>query len=81
MNNILKEENFYQTADLSLAATISLFFPIDSIDRQDPRRATFFFLRDKKLDELTESYWRGKIRVEPQAFFNQLRIIKSRLYS
>ena len=77
---ILKEGNFYQTSDLALATMISLFYPIEAVDRTNPRKAQFLFCRDENLDDLIEKYWRGDLNVEPQQFFNQLRIVKARLY-
>lgn len=69
-----------RTADLALAAAISLFYPVEAIDRQNPKKAQFIFKRNEDLDALIESYWRGELTVEPQAYFNQLRVIKARLY-
>lgn len=77
---ILKEYDFYRTADLALATAISLYYPLEAVDRQNPRKAQFLFRRNSQLDELIESYWRGELKVEPQAYFNALRIIKARLY-
>jgi len=77
----LKLSDFYSTSDLSLAVTISLWFPIETIDRTNPRKAIFLFKRDEQLDELLESYWRRELKVEPQAYFNQLKAVKARLYS
>lgn len=77
---ILKENDFYRTADLALATTVFLFYPLEAIDKQNPRKAQFLFKRNSQLDELIESYWRGELKVEPQAYFNTLRVIKARLY-
>lgn len=77
---ISKQENFYNTSDLALATVISLFYPIKEVDKTNPRKALFLFCRDEKLDELVEEYWNGRLKVEPQQFFNQLRIVKARLY-
>ena len=77
---ILKEKDFYRTADLALATAVFLFYPLEAIDKQNPRKAQFLFKRESQLDELIESYWRGELKVEPQAYFNALRIIKARLY-
>ncbi len=77
----LKLKDFYSSSDLALVVTISLWYPIDTIDRTNPRKATFLFKRDENLDELLESYWRRELKVEPQAYFNQLKAIKARLYS
>lgn len=74
-------KDFYSTGDLALATAISLWYPIDAIDKQNPRKASFLFKRDEKLDELLEVYWKRELKVEPQAYFNQLKSIKTRLYS
>jgi hypothetical protein len=68
------------TSDLSLAATISLWFPIDLIDKTNPGKVLFLFKREFELDKLLEGYWRGELRVEPKMYFASLRSIKSRLY-
>ena len=77
---ILRESDVYQTADLALATAIFLFYPLEAINRQNPRKSQFLFKRDAALDELVEIYWRGELRVAPQEYFNALRIIKARLY-
>ena len=71
----------YVTSDLALATTISLQFPIQDIDRSNPRKAVFVFLRSPELEDLVESYFRNELKISPQTFFNQLRDIKSRLYA
>ena len=73
-------DNYYRTSDFALITTLSLFHPICSVDKTDPKRALFAFKRDKNLTELIESYWQGELKVDPQKFFNQLREIKNRIY-
>lgn len=75
MNN-----NLFKTSDFALATTISLWFPVEMIEKTDPRKAIFYFKRDESLDQLVESYWRGVLKVNPLAYFSQLKAIKSRLY-
>jgi len=70
----------FSSSDLPLVTTISLWLPIDSIDKANPNRALFLFKRDQELDQLLEKFWRRELRVEPQAYFAQLKFIKSRLY-
>jgi len=77
----LKLKDCYSTSDLCQVVAISLWFPIDAIDRQNPRKASFRFKRDDKLDELIETYWKRELKIEPQEYFNQLKAIKARLYS
>lgn len=73
--------NIYKTSDIFLASTLSLFFPLDSLDKTNPSRTEFIFKSDEKLNELVESYWQKKLAIEPQALFTQLKYLKSRIYS
>lgn len=76
----LKLDDYYQTSDLALATTISLWCPVEAIDKTDPHKAIFLFKRDQNLDQIIESYWRGELKVSPAVYFNQLKAIKARLY-
>lgn len=80
MTKILKQNDFYNTSDLALATMISLYYPLEAINRQNPNKADFVFERNESLDKLIEGYWRGELTVEPQTYHNQLKIIKARLY-
>ena len=71
----------YLTSDLALATTISLNFPIEDIDRSNPRKAVFVFRRSPELETLVDSYFTNQLKVAPQIFFNQLRDVKARLYA
>lgn len=77
----LKLKDFYQSSDLALVCTLSLFYTIEVVDRTNPRKAVFLFKRDEQLDELLETYWRRELKVEPQAYFSQLKAVKARLYA
>lgn len=72
--------DYYSTTDLALATAVSLWYPLEVIDRSNPNKATFQFKRDERLDELVETYWRGELKVNPAVYFNQLKLIKARLY-
>jgi len=74
-------ENYYKTSDLSLATSLSLFSPIESTEIVDNKKVLFVFQKSQELDKLIAMYWRGEIRVEPQQFFSQLKVIKTRIYS
>lgn len=73
-------KNYYSTSDLALATALSLFYPVDSIDRQNLNKALFLFKKEAGLEQLIESYWKGELKVNPAAYFQQLKIIKARLY-
>jgi len=71
----------YSTSDLSLATVLSLYNPIESIDRTNPRKALFVFKNTSSLKKTIDEYYRDEIRISPQQYFNQLRVIKARLYA
>jgi len=77
----MNQKDLYKTSDLSLATTLSLFCPIETLERINPHKVCFVFKRNKKFDELLEQYWKQDLKVEPQLYFNQLKIIKARLYA
>lgn len=77
MNN----DNYYKTSDLALSTTLSLYSPIETTEFIDEKKVFFVFLKSQELENLINLYRRGEMRVEPQQFFNQLRVIKTRIYS
>ncbi|MEK7622305.1 MAG: DUF5659 domain-containing protein [Patescibacteria group bacterium] len=77
---IKSTKDVFLTSDLVLTSVISLWYPLDLIDKSNPKKAQFQFKRESGLDELVESYWRGDLRIEPKQFSSQMRIIKSRLF-
>ncbi len=74
------KDNLFQTSDMALAAAISLYYPIESIDNDNPRHSEFLFVKDDKFDDLISSYWRNELKIAPQIYFNQLRSVKAQLY-
>lgn len=74
-------ENYYKTSDLSLVSALSLYFPIELLETVDNRKIFFVFKKTQELENLIGMYWDGDLRVEPQQFFNQLKVIKTRIYS
>ncbi|MCX6706390.1 MAG: DUF5659 domain-containing protein, partial [Candidatus Woesebacteria bacterium] len=81
INENLKLKDYFYCSDLALVTTLSLFYPIKSVDRSQPKRIFFLFKNSKGLDELIKSFWNGILRIEPQKYFNQLKNIKTRIYS
>ena len=71
----------FRTADLSLTAALCVSgFVIREIERVSSQRSVFLFENGAELPEAVNQYWRQEMRVEPQEYFNQLKIIKARIY-
>ena len=82
IDNVYEESlpRLYKSADLGLVTTLSLFYPIDFIDRTNPDKVIFNFKREVGLDELVANYWARRLQVEPQALLNQQKAIKTRIH-
>ena len=71
----------FRTADLSLTAALCVSgFVVQEMERVSPTRSVFIFNDSIELQETVNGYWRGDLQVEPQAFFNQLKTLKARIY-
>jgi len=72
---------FFRTADLAITAALSVSgFVVEEVERADARRSVFIFRDSAELQEAVKKYWRSELRVEPQSYFNQLKILKARIY-
>ena len=76
----IKLDDYYKTSDLALAAAISLWYPVEVIDRENPQKAEFLFKREVWLDEVVEFFWNKELQVDALGYFNQLKVLKARLY-
>ena len=73
----------YSTFDLTLAGTLlSLDYQLISIDKNsDLKKVSFIFKKDQSIIDTINSYMSKQIRIEPQTLFNNIRILKSIIYS
>lgn len=80
--NITTSENqtYFRTADLALTAALCVLGFSADVERNNPNRVIFIFKNHDNLADVIGKYWRSELSVEPQAYFNQLKIIKTRIY-
>lgn len=76
------EKQHFKTADLALIAVILLLMPesLEVVDRTNPHKVFFAFKASEKLEKLLNAFWKQELKVEPQAYFNQIKIAKARIY-
>ena len=68
--------------DLGVAvALLYLGYELLSLDRSSARKVLFIFRRDERIDDIANSYFADKLELNARAFFDQLKALKSRLYS
>lgn len=71
----------FTTTDLCLATTLSLWFPIENLDKVAGTQKVMFIFKDSEdLQKLLNDYWHGQIRIEPRHYFDNLKSLKARLY-
>jgi hypothetical protein len=79
---ILKENDFYKTTDLALCGVLYIYgYNLEALDRQDPQRVVFLIKRESGLDDVVKLALTHELRVDPLAYFNALKEIKTRLYN
>ncbi len=73
----------FKTADLALAAVLMLLLPdwLLSVDKSNPKRVIFAFRKGPEIESLTRKYWSRELLVEPQAFANEIKQAKVRIYN
>jgi Domain of unknown function (DUF5659) len=76
----MNKQTMYQTSDLACAAVLALYIPLDDIDKSDPRRAYFIFPRTAELENIISEFQKRQLSVEPRAYFDQIKALKTRLY-
>lgn len=81
MKNSTATKKLLSISDFPLVVTLSLFLPIQRVERDadNPNRCNFLFAQSLEADELMTRYYRHELTVEPQQFFNQIRAVKARL--
>lgn len=72
---------FFKTSDLALATAISVLgIAIEAMQQTDSGRMNFIFTKSEKVQDIVNRFWRGELLVEPQSYFNQLKVLKTRIY-
>ncbi len=70
------------TYDLGLsAALVSSDFELLSLNKENPRKVQFIFLRRSGIDEAVNAYFSGKLEVSARALFDNTKMLKNRIYS
>ena len=74
--------NSFKTFDLALAAAlVTAGYSIEEIEKKPYGKASFVFVRSDKLDAVVNHYWADKLQLNPKAYFDVLKHLKTRIYS
>jgi len=82
MIKILNENQYFSTFDIALASAITTCgYPLESLDKNDPTKVNFFFKKAEGLDKIVQLFWQRKLPLDALSYFQNLKVIKSRIYS
>ena len=71
----------FSTSDLALAAAIASKYPIQSMDKSNPKKVVFIFCKDRDFDIYVERFYKGELPVDAQKYFQNLKSLKNRIYN
>ena len=76
------QTNYFYTFDLGCsAALISAGFELVSLDKANPRKVQFIFRREIGIKKVVDDYWADRLEVKARAFFDNVKMLKNRIYS
>lgn len=76
-----KTTNYYETSDLGLAAAlISSNIRLVKVDITNPKRAVFIFDKSQFKGSIIDEFWSGELKVSALRFFENTKVLKSRIY-
>jgi len=72
----------WTTYDLGVSASLLCAgFELLALNRDNPRKVLFVFRREDKIDDTANAYFANHLRVNARSYFDQIKALKSRLYS
>ena len=72
----------FTTYDLGVsAALLCLGYKLLRLDRTDPRKALFVFVREADIDAYANEYFSDQLKVKARSFFDSIKALKNKLYS
>lgn len=82
MTNTITQNKTFQTFDLGLAsALISAGYHLLNLDKSNPRKVQFFFKDSNSIQVVVENYWSDSLKVNARTHFENLKMLKNRIYS
>lgn len=72
----------YTTYDLALTcALLTIGLQLVDLDGSDRHKTGFVFEDTDELQKAIKAYWNDQLQVNPRAYFNMLKDLKSRIYT
>lgn len=77
-----EQVNYFSTFDLGCStALISVGFELIRLDKTNPRKVQFIFRGVAGIEKVVDDYWADRLEVKARAFFDNVKMLKNRIYS
>jgi hypothetical protein len=73
------DPELFWTTDLGLASALLVEHPLAEMDGRDPAKVALGFVKSKELNEYLKMYWDKELRIEPQAYYSELLMLRKRI--
>lgn len=74
--------DYLHTFDLGAASSlVTAGFKLISLDKSNPRKVQFIFLKATGIGEVVDNYWANNLEVKAREFFDNTKMLKNRIYS
>jgi hypothetical protein len=74
--------SYFYTYDLGAAAAlVSAGFQLALLDKTNPNKVQFAFTKEVGMERVMDDYWADRLEVKARSFFDNIKMLKNRLYS
>ncbi len=75
-------QDFLTTYDLGCSsALVSSGFELVSLDKTNPKKVQFIFRREIGIEKVVDDYFADRLEVKARTFFDNVKMLKNRIYS
>jgi len=79
---MITQKDKFMTFDLGLASALAtLGYELWEVDKTNPRKAQFIFMRGEGIDKAVNDYWNNNLAVNARSIVDNQKMLKNRLYS
>jgi len=76
------ESSVFTTYDLGLStALLCTGFTLLSVDKENPQKVLFIFQKTYQIEDIANLYLSNGLEVKARSFFDNLKAIKTKIYS
>ena len=77
-----QDNSHFLNYDIGLSSALTtLHYELLTLNRDNPRKIGFVFLRTPELEEAAQEYFAGRLMLDARSFFENIKMLKNRIYS